>query len=282
MKRAWRIVSGLLAIVMVLGMNLTFSSCGKKTSGQFRVGMECAYAPFNWTQINDTNGAVAISGTQEYAGGYDVEMAKKIAEGLGKELVIVKLEWDGLAPALNSNMIDGIIAGMSPTEKRKKTIDFTDAYYRSDLVLIVRNDSKYASATSLADFAGAKVTAQQNTFHYTVLDQIPDGNIQPAMVDFPSMRVALQSGMIDAYVGERPEGISVIAANPDFKVIEFSEGEGFEASDDDVAVAVGIRKGDTKLQEEINKVLAGISEEERVSLMDQAVANQPVNQDTES
>ena len=84
-----------------------------------RVGMEAGYPPFNWTQLGDANGGVKIEGNTEYAGGYDVEIAKKIAEGLGKELVIVKTEWDGLVPSLQSGKIDVITAGMSPTEERK-------------------------------------------------------------------------------------------------------------------------------------------------------------------
>ena len=67
----------------------------------FKVGLEAGYPPFNWTQMDDSNGAVKIDGSAEYAGGYDVEIAKKIAEGLGKELVIVKTEWDGLSTSIN-------------------------------------------------------------------------------------------------------------------------------------------------------------------------------------
>jgi putative lysine transport system substrate-binding protein len=92
----------------------------------FRVGMEAGYAPFNWTQLGGSNGGVAIDGNMEYAGGYDVEIAKRIAEGLGKKLVIVKTEWDGLVPALISGKIDAIVAGMSPTAERKEAIDFSD------------------------------------------------------------------------------------------------------------------------------------------------------------
>ncbi|MFL3952443.1 transporter substrate-binding domain-containing protein, partial [Pseudomonas aeruginosa] len=76
--------------------------------------------------------------------------------------------------ALQSGKIDAIIAGMSPTAERRKEIDFTDPYYESQLVVVVQKDSKYAKAKSLADLSGAKITAQLNTFHYTVIDQIPD------------------------------------------------------------------------------------------------------------
>jgi putative lysine transport system substrate-binding protein len=243
-----------------------------KETDTFKVGLECGYPPFNWTQLDDSNGAVPIEGSPEFAGGYDVEIAKRIAEGLGKELVIVKTEWTGLLPALTSGKIDAIIAGMSPTEERKETIDFSDIYYKSDLVMVVKRGSKYENATSIQDFKGAKITAQLNTFHYTVIDQIEGVNKQPAMDDFPAMRVALESGTIDGYVTERPEAISAEAANPNFKMVEFTDG--FVTSDDDTAIAVGLRKG-SELREKINQILAGISEEERTKLMDEAIRNQP-------
>ena len=240
--------------------------------GTFKVGLECGYAPFNWTQMDDSNGGVQIDGNAEFAGGYDIEIAKKIADGLGKKLVIVKTEWDGLVPALTSGKIDAIIAGMSPTAERKQTIDFSDNYYKSNLIMVVKKGGAYEKATSIQDFKGAKVTAQLNTFHYTVIDQIKDVKIQPAMDNFPAMRVALESGMIDGYVSERPEGVSATAANENFAMVEFKEG--FTTSPEDTSIAVGLAKG-SPLAEQINKTLAGISEEDRTSIMDTAIKNQP-------
>lgn len=238
----------------------------------FRVGLEAGYAPFNWTQMDASNGGVKIDGSAEYAGGYDVEIAKRIAEGLGKELVIVKTEWDGLVPALTSGKIDAIIAGMSPTAERKLTIDFSNNYYKSDLVMVVKKGGQYDGAASIQDFKGAKITAQLNTFHYTVIDQIQGVSKEPAMDNFPAMRVALEAGIIDGYVSERPEGVSAEAANPNFKMVEFQEG--FQTSDDDTAIAVGVAKG-SELTEKINEILAGISEEEQKTIMDEAIKNQP-------
>ena len=281
-------------IVMLLSFVFVLAACGTKeenpggNSNQeatenknktetsddntFKVGMEAGYAPFNWTQIDDANGAVPIEGNAEYAGGYDVEIAKRIAEGLGKELVIVKTEWDGLVPALLSGKIDAIIAGMSPTAERKQTIDFTDIYYKSDLVMVVKKGSPYENATSIQDFSGAKVTAQLNTFHYSIIDQINGVKKETALDNFPTMRVALESGTIDGYVSERPEGVSASAANENFVMVEFDDG--FETSEEDTAIAVGVKK-DSELTEKINEILAGISEEERQEIMDQAILNQP-------
>jgi len=265
-----------ISLVGVLVLAFVLSACGNNSGSgdkeKFYVGMEAGYAPFNWTQLDDSNGAVKIDGTNEYAGGYDVEIAKRIAEGLGRELVIVKTDWEGLVPSLKTNMIDAIIAGMSPTAERKKEIDFSDNYYKSDLVIVVKKGSKYENAKSLADFKGAKITAQLNTFHYTVIDQIEGVDKQTAMDSFPAMRVALQSGIIDGYVSERPEGVSAEAASDEYVMVELTDG-GFETSDEDTAIAVGLRKN-SDLTEKINEILAGISEEERQQIMDQAIANQ--------
>ncbi len=266
---------GMIMTVALVGA-MAFTGCGaKKESNTLKVGLEAAYAPFNWTQMDDSNGGVKIDGGSEYAGGYDVEIAKKVAEALGKELVIVKTEWSGLVPAVTSGKIDVIMAGMSPTEDRKKSIDFTDAYYRSNLVMVVKKGSSYEDATSIQDFSGAKVTAQLGTFHYSVIDQIIGVEQLTAMDDFTSMRVALESGVIDGYVSERPEGISASSANENFVMVEFEDG--FVASDDDVAIAAGLKKN-SELTEKINEILAEISEEDRSEIMDAAIMNQPAAQ----
>jgi len=276
MKKRW-----MAMLAVTLSVVTLFTACGTKDNGGsdaasgeevFRVGMECAYAPFNWTQLDSSNAAVAIDGASEYAGGYDVEIAKKIADGLGKKLVIVKTEWDGLLPALTSGKIDAIIAGMSPIAERKEAIDFTENYYKSNLVMVVKKGSAYENATSIKDFKGAKVTAQLSTFHYNVIDQIEGVKKETAMDSFPSMRVALESGIIDGYVSERPEGVSASSANENFVMVEFTDG--FVTSDDDTAIAVGVKKG-SELTAKINEILSGISEEDRTSIMDNTIKNQP-------
>ena len=121
--------------------------------------MEANYAPFNWSQTSVTDNAIEISNSPgEYANGYDLQIAVHLAEELDLELEIVKLEWDGLPPALESGMIDAIIAGMTPTPERKEQLDFSNSYYTSDLVLVVNSNSELATAQTLEDFAGMRVT----------------------------------------------------------------------------------------------------------------------------
>lgn len=254
----------------------TADSTASGGSDALRVGMECAYPPFNWTQTDGSNNAANIQGGG-YAGGYDVQIAQKIAEGLGRELVIVKTEWDGLSPALTSGKIDMIIAGMSATKERKETIDFSDNYYTSDLVVVVKKDGKFASAASINDFQGAKITGQLNTFHYTVIDQMAGVDKQTAMETFPDMTVALQSGKIDGYVSERPGALSAVASNPDLSFVSFQGDKGFQYDTDEVSIAVGLAKG-SQYTEKVNEILKGISEDERAKLMDSAIANQPLSE----
>lgn len=282
MNRFARIFAALLAIGMVALTGCSNNTAAPSQGGTgepqkkvLRVGMEGAYAPFNWTQLDDSNGAVRLSDKSGYVGGYDIEIAKRIAEGLDMELEMVKMDWEGLVPGITSGKIDLIIAGMSPTAERMETIDFTDVYYESDLVVVVAKDSPYANATSLSDLSGAKITGQLSTFHYSVISQIPNVSQQPAMDNFPTMTIAVASGKIDGYVSERPGAMSAISSNPNLTFIQFNEGQGFQASAEDTAIAVGLKKG-SELTASINEVLKGISREQRIELMDQAIQNQPL------
>lgn len=262
---------------VLLALSLMASCACALAEGTFRVGLECNYAPFNWTQAEETEFTVPIEGGGGYADGYDVQIAKKIAEALGKELVIVKTEWDGLPMGVMSGAFDAIIAGMSPTAERKATLDFSDAYYTSQLVVVVKKDGAYAGAKSLADLSGASITGQLNTFHDTVIDQIPGVNHAMPMETFPAMIVALRSGAIDGYIAEEPGAVADTTANPDLSYVKFDEGQGFAASEEDTSIAVGLAKG-SELLGPINEALSGIDNETRLQMMLDATARQPLNQ----
>ena len=277
-------ISILLAAVLLAVSLLSLASCGDKVkpendldnikkAGVLKVGMECAYAPYNWTQTAAADTAVKLS-NGAYADGFDVQIARKIADALGVTLEIVPTEWDGLIPSLQSGSIDMVIAGMSPTAERKLSIDFSDTYFDSNLVIVVKKDGAYAAAKSLADFSGAKITAQLNTFHYNVIDQITGVNKQTALQDFAALIQALDSGAADGYVCEKPGAVSAVASNPSFAFVEFEGTNGFTCDPADSSISVGLRKG-SSLTAEVNKILAGISKADRETMMDAAIARQP-------
>lgn len=283
-----RVFSALLcaamaAVLFVLpGCSQTSTAAGSSGTQKkvLKVGMECAFAPYNWTQANDKNDAVPISNSSgEYANGYDVMMAKKIADAIGYDLQVVKTEWDGLAPGVSSGKLDAAIAGMSITKDRMKTVDFTDVYYKASIYALVRSDSKYASAKSLSDLKGAKCSSQQNTIWYKMLDQIPSANKQPAMKNVPSLVVALTSGKLEVFVTDKPTAMAATYANKSLVMLDFTKSsDNFEASDEDVNLGIAVSKKNPTLKAAINGALKNISESERDTIMQTAIKNQPVTQ----
>ena len=242
-----------------------------ETPGVLRVGMEANYAPYNWSQTTDANDAYPISNTHdEYANGYDVQVAKHLADALGLKLEIVKMEWDGLSVALQSGKIDAIIAGMTPTNERREQIDFSDPYYFSDIVMVVKKNGPFAQAHALDDFAGARVTSQLNTIQYTLISQINQVDKQPALSDFPTMISSLLSDKIDAYVSERPGAMAAIASNPQLAMVSFEDGKGFDTGGVETSAAVGLRKG-SRLVPYVNAALQGFDARAQSTLMQHMV-----------
>ena len=243
-----------------------------------KVAMECAYAPYNWTQPDDSNGAVPINDSNEYAYGYDVMIAKKIADTLGYELQIVKLDWDALIPAVQSGTVDCVIAGQSTTAERLEMVDFSKPYYYATVVGLVKQDSAYANAAGLADLKGATCTSQLGTIWYdNCLSQIEDANIQPAQESAPAMLVALESGRTDLVVTDMPTAMAACAAYPDMKLLDFSgTDDDFSVSDEEVNIGISVQKGNTELLDGINSVLETMTVDDFNSLMQEAISVQPL------
>ena len=237
-------------------------------SNEFRVGMECAYAPNNWQESEATDSNVPVENVAgTYAEGYDVQIAKAIADGLGKELVIVKLSWDGLIDALNQGQIDAIIAGMMDTAERRESINFSDPYRETTYGLMVLADSPYLNATSIQDFSGAAVLGQQGTALDDVIEHLsPVGSV-------PDMISRLQQGTCDAIVINVENAQGYLASNPNFRLVTFDEGSGFTLPAK--GSCVGLRKSDNELLDQINTILSGIDSDTRAAMWQTAVDNQP-------
>lgn len=285
----------LLAVVMLLAL----AACGNNNDPQTTdpagnedtasatiepnkliVAMECAYAPYNWTQSDDSNGAVQIKDSADYAYGYDVIMAKYICDQLGWELEIVKTDWDSIVAGVQSGAYDVGICGQSITPERLELVDFTTPYYYATIVTLTTADSQYANATSVADLAGGTCTSQRSTIWYdTCLPQIPDANILPGQDTAPAMIVALTSGAVDYIVTDQPTGLAAIAANPNLKLLDWTGTDGeFDVDEGDINIGISVRKGNTELVETINGVLANLTEEDFVNWMNDAIAVQPLSE----
>lgn len=267
MRRIRKILLSLMLILFTF-TNVSFASEGDDV---LRVGMEVNYAPFNFSEVSEENEGVPVSNSPgEYANGYDVAIAKKIADELGKELEIYKIDWDGLIPALTSGKIDAIVAGMSPTEERLKQIDFTDSYYDASIGIVTRKDSAYANAKDINDYKDAKITGQLGTFHLDLIDQMDGVNKQRALDSFPTMIAATKAGNIDGYVSDKSGAMIAIYANTDLSYRDFSPEEGFDIDPMLTTIAVGVKKG-SPLKNNINNALKNISQDEQDDVMDHMI-----------
>ena len=270
-------------LVLMLSMAFVFAGGSKEEtttpSNTLKVAMECGYAPYNWTQTTDANGAVRISGSTEYAYGYDVMMAKLIAEKLGKNLEIVKLDWDSLVPAVQSGTVDCVIAGQSITSDRLQMVDFTTPYYYASIVCLVNEGSKYESAQGISDLKGAVCTSQQNTVWYDVcLPQIENANILPAQESAPAMLVALSAGRVDLICTDMPTAQAALVAYPSFRLLDFtSSSDNFLVIQEEINIGIPVSKSNPELTAAINEVLATLTVDDFNAMMDEAISVQPLS-----
>lgn len=268
-----------LLLCFMLLLSVGFTGCTKNDKPvdnrpTFTVGMECEYAPFNWIESKKSDTNYPIEGTRNYAEGYDVQIAKIIADKLDRRLVIKPIAWKGLLPALDNDICDAVIAGMSPTDERKVSVDFTGEYYRSTHVLLMANNSKFINGKTLSDFAGAKVVGQRETLYDTLIDQLTGATHVTALDDVPTIITSITSKRNDITILEEPVAKGIVALNPDLTYIKLTES--FNVSDEDVCVSIAIKKGQEDFLAELNSILGTISLETRTSLMDAAIekANQ--------
>lgn len=276
-----------VAIMIVLSLSAVFAGGSSEestasSSGRpvLRVAMECGYAPYNWTQPTDANGAVPIADSNDYAYGYDVMMAKLIADTLGYDLQIVKLDWDSLVPAVLSGTVDCAIAGQSITSERLQMVDFTEPYYYASIICLVNAGSPYENAKGVQDLAGATCTSQLGTIWYDVcLPQIPDANILPAQESAPAMLVALNSGRVDVVCTDMPTGQAALIAYPNMRLLDFAgSGDDFQVSQEEINIGISVRKGNTELLDAINSVLDTLTVDDFNRMMDEAISVQPLAQ----
>lgn len=270
----------------------TAASAGETASGAipgledgvFTISMECAYAPYNWTQTDDSNGAVPIKDSNEYANGYDVMIAKKICEKNGWELEIIRSDWDSLVPAVQTGTIDAAIAGQSMTAERSEQVDFAGPYFYATIVCLTKEGSAYADAKSIADLSGGSCTAQIATIWYDqCLPQIEGANIQTAAETAPAMLMALETDQVDFVCTDMPTAQGAVAAYPDMKILDFSGTDGdFQFTEqeraENVNIGISVQKGNTALVDAINSALEGMTADDFNNLMAEAISIQPVGE----
>ena len=280
----------IIALVVALFSSLIISSCGNNNEGlpsnqiskekeDLIVGLECDYAPFNWTETSANETTLPIEGkANQYADGYDIQIAKLIGEYENMNVVIRKMEWDSLIPSLQNGEINAVIAGMTDTEERRQSIDFTNEYYRSELALVVKKDNDPKEVLDQDAFKvfinGKSVVSQTSTVTDDLIDIFVSdyGAIHNKSVDtFATAALDIQNGVSFAMTAELPVATSIVASNPGLSVVRINQNILGERGAE-LGVSIGIAKGNSVLKEKINHALAQISKETRDILMNEAIS----------
>jgi putative lysine transport system substrate-binding protein len=265
--------SALFAVMPALAL----ASCGTLppalNDGILTVGLECGYAPFNWSTTTATDTTVAIEDSTFLCDGYDVRVSQYIADELDVDLEIIKVDWDGLIPSLTSGNIDVIIAGMTDTPSRRETISFSQPYFETRSVMIVLATSTFATAETVADFEDATVVAQAGTLQNDMIAgyEESDGWVQgTAYPTYPDALTALlsRSSGIDAILAEEPFAEQMLAQHGNaIRLITIEDDQGQPNDDFLITVSVGLRKNDTALLEGVEEALEALTEATRLSWM---------------
>ena len=252
--------------------------------GVLTVAMECAYAPYNWTQVDDSNGGVAISNmsSNSYANGYDVMISQIICDIYGWELEVVSSAWDSLVPGVQSGIYDAVIAGQSMTADRMAQVDMAGPYYYADIVVVTTKDSEYADATSIADLAGGTATAQSGTIWYdSCLPQIPDVNLLAPAETAPSMIMSLTTGQCDYICTDVPTATAAVQKDDNLVILNFAGTDGDfqfaseEERAENVNIGISVQKDNTTLKDAIDAVLGQMDADDFNTIMAYAISVQP-------
>lgn len=265
----------LLVLVVCTFLFAYFGEHKEKERANFvlRIGVECDYEPNNWEERTPTDSNVPISNHEGYyADGYDIQIAKIVAEKLDAALEVKKIPWNNLISSLQKGEIDAIFSGMLDTKERKRTISFTETYEdsKTEYAVIVNTSTPYVMAEKLTDFKGAKFTAQRSTNLYAAISQLPGAIALPAVDTVADMLIAVTTGRADGSILNLDTARSYEVTYKNIKVIRFPKDKGFNVGFN--GICAGLRKNDSALIYRINEALNEIPKSERRKIMEQTIS----------
>ena len=230
-----RILALALAAVMAFALTACTAPADEAT---LTMGTNAAFPPYEF--MDENNNVVGI----------DAEIAAAVAEKIGMKLEIKDMAFESLITAVSSGAVDIVLAGMTVTEERKESVNFTDSYATGVQVVIVKEDSAIAT---IDDLAGKKIGVQTGTTGdiYCAGDY---GEDAVARYDNGALAVAaLQNGQVDCVVIDNEPAKAFVAANEGLKLLDT------EYITEDYAAAIA--KDNTELLDKVNAALAELKAE---------------------
>ncbi|MGL5042087.1 MAG: ABC transporter substrate-binding protein/permease [Culicoidibacterales bacterium] len=213
-----------------------------KAKGRIVLGTSADYPPYEFHANIDGKDVIS---------GFDIEIAKLIAADLGVSLEIKDMAFDGLLPALQTGAIDFVLAGMQATEERKQSVDFSESYYKSKNLLLVKteNASQYKS---LADVSGKTLGVQKSTVQEKAATDL-EGVKTRGLSNLLDVVQDVINGNVDGMVIEETIGLNMVKNNKGLTMVE-----AFEIPSEAAGSAVAMAKGNTSLQIAVDKTIVTV------------------------
>lgn len=219
-----------------------------KAAGKIIVGTSADYPPYEFHLLNDKDGDLV---------GIDIDIAKVIAKELGVKLEIRDIIFSKIFTALDSGQIDIGIAGLSPTDERKKLADFSDVYYQAIQSVVIRSDNA-ENIKTVEDLRGKKIGTQKDSIQEDMAkSQIPGAQFD-VRETIEELEIILNKGLVDALILEKPVADSYVRRNKDFMIIKCKR------FDNVLGSAIAVKKSHTDLLNEINRILKKLKDENKI------------------
>lgn len=226
-----------------------------QNAGVIVMGTSADYAPYEFHKNIDGKDTIV---------GFDVEIAKLIAEDLGVELEIKDIGFDGLLPALNADKVDFVISGMTPTEDRLKSVDFTQIYYVAEQVMVVRT-ADVDKFKSMDDFKKVTIGVQLASIQEELAkNQLPEAKIKP-LGKITDLALELKNKKVDAVIMEFPVANGYVTKNADLTISDV------KPDAEEAGSAIAVKKGNDVLTAELNRTLDRLLQDKVIDkLVDEA------------
>lgn len=219
-----------------------------KAAGKLVIGTSADYPPYEFHLLNDKDGDLV---------GIDIEIAKVIAQELGVKLEVKDLIFSRIFTCLEAGQIDLAIAGLHPTEERKKIASFSDTYYQAiqSIVILKENIDKIKT---IEDLRGKKVATQKDSIQESMAVQQIAGAEFISRETIEELVISLKKGLVDAIILEKPVADSYLSQEKNFANLQCDSFSNMLGS------AIAVKKGNTELLTEINRILAKLRDENRI------------------
>ncbi|WP_026506051.1 basic amino acid ABC transporter substrate-binding protein [Butyrivibrio sp. NC3005] len=229
----------ILSAIMAVVLTASFCACGKSGNDDNTITM-ATNAEFPPYEYHDNNKIVGI----------DAEIAEAIANKLGYKLEIEDIAFDSIIPELSSKKADFGMAGMTVTEDRKKSVDFSDSYASARQSIIVPENSSISGPDDLKDKIVGVQTGTTGDLYVT--DDLGDDHVERYNKGMEAVQ-ALVQGKIDAVVIDNEPAKVFVSENKGLKILDTAYAE--------ESYAIAVNKGNTELLDKINKALAELKED---------------------